>query len=216
MRTNFLGRLLNGLAVLAGVGLMCFAGAASAQTFDDTGYNGSTSRAGGDSPAAHVTVSAPYAVTQISTVSRMAAAHNMKFVIYNLTTSTMMYVSPAKAFGADAAATVKSSDVFAPVILSPGQVYLIGSIADQPGTWHYTSSGTVTQGVVTNTPTNGNFADYGAPASAGCCFGVRVPLRLEGAPPAPVPTMSEWALILFGVMLAGGVALHLHRRRVAA
>jgi hypothetical protein len=30
---------------------------------------------------------------------------------------------------------------------------------------------------------------------------------------APVPTMTEWAMILFAMMLAGGAALHLQRRR---
>jgi len=33
------------------------------------------------------------------------------------------------------------------------------------------------------------------------------------SPPAPVPTLSEWAMILLGVLLAGGAALSLHRRR---
>ncbi|MGE7198106.1 IPTL-CTERM sorting domain-containing protein [Brevundimonas naejangsanensis] len=36
------------------------------------------------------------------------------------------------------------------------------------------------------------------------------------APPAPVPTLSEWAMILLGVLLAGGAALHLQRRRQTA
>jgi uncharacterized repeat protein (TIGR01451 family) len=36
------------------------------------------------------------------------------------------------------------------------------------------------------------------------------------ATPTPVPTLGEWALILFGLMLAGGAALHLSRRRLAA
>ncbi|WGM32184.1 hypothetical protein KKHFBJBL_02435 [Brevundimonas sp. NIBR11] len=30
---------------------------------------------------------------------------------------------------------------------------------------------------------------------------------------APVPTMTEWAMILFGTMLAGGAALYIQRRR---
>lgn len=34
--------------------------------------------------------------------------------------------------------------------------------------------------------------------------------------PAPVPTLSEWAMILFGLLLAGGAALHLGRRRLNA
>lgn len=32
--------------------------------------------------------------------------------------------------------------------------------------------------------------------------------------PAPVPTMSEWAMILFGMVLAGAAALYLQRRRM--
>lgn len=31
--------------------------------------------------------------------------------------------------------------------------------------------------------------------------------------PAPVPTMTEWAMILFGTVLAGGAALYVQRRR---
>lgn len=35
------------------------------------------------------------------------------------------------------------------------------------------------------------------------------------APPAPVPTMTEWAMILLGAALAGAVALTVQRRRTA-
>lgn len=42
------------------------------------------------------------------------------------------------------------------------------------------------------------------------CGGLR-PL----APPPPVPTMTEWAMILFGLLLAGGAALMAQRRRTA-
>ena len=31
--------------------------------------------------------------------------------------------------------------------------------------------------------------------------------------PAPVPTMTEWGMILFGTILAGGAALYIQRRR---
>lgn len=34
-------------------------------------------------------------------------------------------------------------------------------------------------------------------------------------PPATVPTLSEWAMILLGLLLAGGAALHLNRRRMS-
>lgn len=34
--------------------------------------------------------------------------------------------------------------------------------------------------------------------------------------PAPVPTLSEWAMILFGLLMAGGAALYIQRRRMFA
>ncbi|WP_298159490.1 IPTL-CTERM sorting domain-containing protein [Brevundimonas sp.] len=34
--------------------------------------------------------------------------------------------------------------------------------------------------------------------------------------PAPVPTLSEWAMILFGLLLAGGAALYIQRRQLTA
>ena len=36
------------------------------------------------------------------------------------------------------------------------------------------------------------------------------------AAPAAVPTMTEWAMILLGVLLAGGAALTIQRRRLTA
>lgn len=33
--------------------------------------------------------------------------------------------------------------------------------------------------------------------------------------PAAIPTMSEWAMIFFGVLLAGGAALYIQRRQMA-
>ncbi|WP_426039366.1 IPTL-CTERM sorting domain-containing protein [Brevundimonas sp. DC300-4] len=37
-----------------------------------------------------------------------------------------------------------------------------------------------------------------------------------GVAPAAVPTLSEWAMILFGLMLAGGAALYIQRRQIIA
>ena len=39
--------------------------------------------------------------------------------------------------------------------------------------------------------------------------------QLDVPPPAPVPTLTEWAMILFGVSLAGLAALFIRRRQVA-
>lgn len=43
----------------------------------------------------------------------------------------------------------------------------------------------------------------------------QTPLPVPSSPPAPVPTMSEWAMILFGLVLAGGAGVLLARRRMA-
>lgn len=39
--------------------------------------------------------------------------------------------------------------------------------------------------------------------------------RSDAIVPAPVPTLSEWAMILLGVLLAGGAALTIQRRRAS-
>lgn len=39
--------------------------------------------------------------------------------------------------------------------------------------------------------------------------------QISGVLVVVVPTLSEWAMILFGMLLAGGAALHLQRRRMA-
>jgi hypothetical protein len=38
---------------------------------------------------------------------------------------------------------------------------------------------------------------------------------VQVATPVPVPTLSEWAMILFGLMLAGGAALYIQQRQLA-
>ena len=56
-------------------------------------------------------------------------------------------------------------------------------------------------------------------ASSLTCAGDTFLLPGHGVPvsaPAPVPTLSEWAMILFGSVLAGGAALYIQRRRVVA
>lgn len=40
-------------------------------------------------------------------------------------------------------------------------------------------------------------------------------LAFVAPPPAPVPTMSEWAMILFAVAMAGAAAIMIQKRRTA-
>lgn len=77
------------------------------------------------------------------------------------------------------------------------------------------------RGAVSNAPTNTPGAgciqttvlpsEGASQAQAGA-----VTVSLTPPSPAPVPTLSEWAMILLGGLLAGGAALKLHRRRQTA
>ena len=54
-------------------------------------------------------------------------------------------------------------------------------------------------------------------AGASETFTLSYPLTAAaaGASPTPVPTMSNWAMILLGLILAGGAALYIQRRQMA-
>lgn len=68
---------------------------------------------------------------------------------------------------------------------------------------------------------NGNTYGYGcmnqtsnASQGASQASASSVTISLTPPPsPAAAPTLSEWAMILLGVLLAGGAALNIHRRR---
>ncbi len=77
-----------------------------------------------------------------------------------------------------------------------------------------TVSGTVTvSGTYGLRPTNVTYA--GAAGSPLALTGGANPTLVVAAPPVPVPTMSEWAIMLLAAMLAGLAALQVHRRRAA-
>ena len=59
-------------------------------------------------------------------------------------------------------------------------------------------------------------ATSNAPQGASQAASSAVTISLTPPPPPAVPTMSEWAMILLGALLAGGAALHLQRRRQTA
>ncbi|MBX3477442.1 MAG: IPTL-CTERM sorting domain-containing protein [Brevundimonas sp.] len=74
------------------------------------------------------------------------------------------------------------------------------SAASGPGT-----CGSSNGGPDSDIDNSSRFTGGGAPTT---------PVLVSYAPPvAVVPTMTEWAMILFGLLLAGGAAMHLQRRR---
>ena len=70
-------------------------------------------------------------------------------------------------------------------------------------------------GAVTG-PGSCNFANIDGRSSTASAGGPVVTLGPPGGGPAAVPTLSEWAMILLGVILAGCAALYVQRRQHAA
>lgn len=69
-------------------------------------------------------------------------------------------------------------------------------------------------GFVNSTNTLGSDGIFGASSGSTPRELILTPTAVP--PPAPVPTLSEWAMILFAVLMAGGAALYLQRRRQVA
>ena len=71
-------------------------------------------------------------------------------------------------------------------------------------------------GVMAGTPTaSGPYSFTVRSTATGGALGNRTYSGTAVAP-APIPTLSEWAMILFGMILAGGAALFVQRRQTAA
>lgn len=109
------------------------------------------------------------------------------------------------------------------VTVTPGQKYVIFATtsrdqagASGQGNWKSSSSNPYAGGdlVFINNGTNtAAWASTNWPVITGQDFGF---VANFNAAPAPVPTLSEWAMILFGLVLAGGAAAMVQRRRLAA
>lgn len=141
---------------------------------------------------------------------------NVKFIVRNQISGTNLYLSSPKAFDADGPGvfSFKQSDVFSNIALQPGVTYSIGFISDGVQNVRCLTGSVPDQnGIILSGYTV--ITNYAVPGSGG--FGAeKFSLRLVGpSAPAPVPTLSEWAMILLGLMLAGGAALTIQRRRAA-
>ena len=91
------------------------------------------------------------------------------------------------------------------------QGFLYVSTAGNFGTWISNGAAYPLGGSLTYTPT----APAGACANDAELNAFAASTSPVSNTPAPVPTLSEWAMILFGLILAGGAALYIQRRQMA-
>lgn len=100
------------------------------------------------------------------------------------------------------------------VVLDPSKTYWLAVAQTNPGEFGWVQGGSV------NDYADGYYTfrraatfDWGRSLGAELRFSG---LFVDPVLPPGIPTLSQWASILLGLMLAGGAALHLNRRRRAS
>lgn len=206
-------------AVVAASGLAVIALPAAAQTTID--YSTGTATAGynmGFGSGTGQTFTVPANVTHLVSVSlgvsQNAGVRNYNLSLYRIsgdTVGVLIQTSP-ETISAGAAYPTYELDTLtltgSGLSVTPGETFLITGItagpinaftvARDPGVYAGGSTYSNTTSVTGDAFFRAVFTDAVAP------------------PPTPVPTLTEWAMLAFGLVLAGGAALYLQpRRRVA-
>lgn len=145
-------------------------------------------------------------ISSFSTLLALGTASNLKFQIYDSTIGTLLYTSAAKAFAADASAsmadgTFKKSDLFSYTFVA-GTTYAIGAISDN-GPFVIGSLSTKSEGGVTALLENQNVIDNVFSTNRACCS---VPAQFFTGEVAVVPEPMTWSLMITGFALVGAAA----------
>lgn len=171
-----------------------------------------SNRAAGNSPLADITVSAATVITEIGVYNDLTADGNLKFLIFNLDTNTLLFQSATQAF-VDNGASFKLSNVFAPFVLLPGVNYGIGAIADVAAGWGINNSSggnPFTQnGITASDDRNGNVSNFAAPALG--AEGTAMIIVQLGNDAAPTAVPEPGTLVLLG----SAAAWMVRRRRAS-
>lgn len=94
--------------------------------------------------------------------------------------------------------------------------YLGSFVPTNPGANYLGDAGSSTglsQTYSVNVPNGQTLVVVVHEVNEGAGVGSNYTLTVSGQAPTPVPTMSEWAMILFSLLLAGGAALYVQRRQ---
>jgi hypothetical protein len=163
-----------------------------------------------------IEVSEARVITAVAQRARFDVANEVRFVVLRLDGGawTPLVGTTPQTQAVQGFAYVQSPD-FPALTLEAGKTYAIGMLTRDGG--HYLEYGAS----LPVAPVDGilvigkdAYTDYSLttlPQNSNLAFS----LKLLGPDPVPVPTLSEWSLILMGLILAGGAAVWLQRRRTA-
>jgi hypothetical protein len=173
--------------------------------FDPPG--GQSVRSAASSPGTLIQVASTVTISNIAVLNQLDTDGEVKFVIFDDSSNSLLFASSPKAFTATAFGTLtyKMSDDFSFTLLA-GHSYDIGAIADVSGLWAFDRISD-TQNGITSVLSNPNFSSFVTPSIAGH-GGADGAIRLFRASSVPEPA----GVGLFGV---GGCIVYLTWRRRA-
>ncbi len=170
--------------------------AKAAVVFDNCLVSGCTilsTRTAESSPGALLNVAANITINQIAVKNNLDIDGNLKFLIFDHLTHTLLF-STAPKFFADDGLSYKLSNTFSFTLLAGGQ-YDVGAISDVAGLWAFDILSDSQNGI-TSVVSNPQFSNFASP-TAGNHAAADGAIQLFQAD-VPEPSM----LLLFGVALA--------------
>jgi hypothetical protein len=152
-----------------------------------------SNRGAADSPIAAITVSAATSINQIGAMLDPSSNGDLKFVIFDLGNSTLLFQTGSQAF-VDTGLGFYLSAAFASFTLNPGTTYGIGAIADVAGLWETNNEGgpnPFTQNNITAIAgQNGNVTNFASPSLVGP--GAAMIIVELGSAAVGVPSRRPW------------------------
>lgn len=179
-----------------------------------TAYVNNNHISGGTSAAdqfrAGVVFSVPAGLPVIGAQLRLASASVVPspntLNVYQVTTAGAVLL----AAGGGSATFVDLGDgpLYGTTSVTTNSVIVVNLTADAVTAINAAQGGTFAVGLIPTSAPNSYV--FGA---SGSLDNPRELVLTRGAAPAPVPTLSKWAMIMLGIVLAGGAALYIQRRR---
>jgi hypothetical protein len=208
--------------IVMAVVLAVFSPASAALLFDDVSRTNPSPQSNPfrsldqGTPLAAITVSAPTSINQISARMDLSSSGNLKFLIFDLNSHTLLFGTGATSY-IDDGLTFKMSPVFSDFLLTPGTVYGIGAIADVTGNWAIgipplgTTPNFTQNNITADAHRNGNVNTFASPTLLADAAVMGIVQIFGPAQAVPEPATVGLLAVSFGLLAA--MARRLGRRR---